>query len=545
MKKIGIVLLFLLMVFPLFAAKYEIVNYSFSVSGKTDPAQLSSIVGSTGESFDSVEKLEAFLEEKRQDLLNLRLFSDVIYQYTVADNLTKGIYTVDVTFLIWDAKSIFILPYPKYDSNYGFKLGIKLYDKNLGGKLTNLYGYFGFTQQENKFSKGNFDWELSIKDIKLGTSTMSVSTTGDINLLEWDESNFSFGSGVYHVRIKDLDISASAGLAIAPKGTDKSSSWGLSEINGAISFKFDNVKLDNLALSTKYVHKVQTNEFDTETQLSHNMQYGIYSLTVFNTEQINKPDDVNKGFDFIELGTGAGRDFPLLDLLTLNTLFMFYIQYDYGENLFVPYFDLALTSSKSDIDWVGNYRKGYSYDVRMDLLSYPINEIDRNSFRLWLTASGFYPVTSWFNPSMRVSMTISDRAQYFAFSEGTELGDYIRGVRLDNPLVDVDLVPMRKNAIAINVDLLLKFISIKDFCKSYVNPFADILIVDDETVSDTGANCIVTFGGEGIVILDDFPSYPIRGSLGINANDLVSYCKGDIELSDIEYEIYIGMGFFY
>lgn len=543
-KRLIIVFLLVLIVSPLFAVSYGISSYSFSVTGKTDPAQLSKIVGSTGETFDSIDSLEAFLEDKKQDLLNLRLFSDVVYKYKVSEKLSKGIYSVDVSFLIWDAKSIFILPYPKYDSNYGFKLGIKLYDKNLGGKFTNLYGYFGFTQQENLFKKGNFDWELSVSDIKIGESTMTTSTTGDIDLLEWGNSNFSFDAGIAHVKIKAFEMSAKAGISIAPVGSEYDSSWGLSDIHGTVSFKFNSAKLDNLALKSTYVHKIQTNQFNTKTELSHNLQYGVYSLTILNTEQIDEPDDVNKGLDFIELGTGAGRDFPIADILTLNTLFMFYVQYDYIEVILVPYFDFALTSNKSDIDWVGNFRKGYSYDFRMDLLSYPINEIDRNSFRLWTTASVFYPVTSWFNPSARVSLTISDRAQYFAFSENSELADYIRGVRLDNPLVDTDLIPMRRNAFAINVDLMMNFVTIKNFCKSYVNAFSDILIVNDDTIS-TGVNCIVTVGGEGIVILDDFPSYPIRGSLGINANDLVSLAKGEKSLSEVEYEIFIGMGFFY
>ena len=545
MKRIIVVLLLILTASSVFAAKYEIVDYSFSITGKTDPAELSRIVGSTGSVFDSIDELEEFLDEKKQDLINLRLFSDVVYHYTVSNNVSKGIYAVEVSFMIWDAKSFFIIPYPKYDSNYGFKLGVKMYNKNLGGKLTNFYGYFGFSQQKNQFKKGQFDWEFSVKDIKLGTATMSASTTGGIDLLKWDNTGLSFNTGIYHVRIKDFDLSASAGLSIAPLGSAKDSPWGLSELTGTVSFKFDNEKMDNPAFSTTLTQNLLTYEFDTSSQFSRNLQYGgIYSLTALNTEQIDKPDEVNKGLDFIEIGTGIGRDFPLFDYLKLNMLLMFYVQYDYNEELVVPYFDLSFISSKSDIDWVGNYRKGFSYDLRMDLLSYPINETDRNSFRLWLSASGFYPLTSWFNPSMRISMTTSDRFQYFAFNKKAEIADYIRGVRLDNALVDTDIVPMHTNAIAINLDFMLKFITIRNFCKSYVTPFVDILIVNEES-ADPGFDSIVTVGGEGIVILDDFPGYPIRGSLGINANDLVDWMKGRKGLSEVEYEIYIGMGFLY
>ena len=545
MKRIIIVLLLILTAFSVFAAKYEIVDYSFSITGKTDPAELSRIVGSTGSVFDSIDELEEFLDEKKQDLINLRLFSDVVYHYTVSNNVSKGIYAVEVSFMIWDAKSFFIIPYPKYDSNYGFKLGVKMYNKNLGGKLTNFYGYFGFSQQENQFKKGQFDWEFSVKDIKVGKATLSASTSGGIDLLKWDNTGFSFSTGIYHISIRDFDMSASAGLSIAPLGSAKDSPWGLSELTGSLSFRFDNEKMNNPSFSTTLTQNLLTYEFDTSSQYSCNLQYGgIYSLTALNTEQIDKPDEVNKGLDFIEIGSGIGRDFPLFDYLKLNMQLMFYIQYDYNAEIVVPYFDLSFISSKSDIDWVGNLRKGFSYDLRMDLLSYPINETDRNSFRLWLSASGFYPLTSWFNPSMRVSMTTSDRLQYFAFNDKAEIADYIRGVRLNNALVNTKTVPMHTNAIAINLDFMLQFITIRNFCKSYITPFVDVLIVNEES-ADPGFDSIVTVGGEGIIILDDFPGYPIRGSLGINANDLFDFMKGEKDLSGVEYEIYIGMGFLY
>jgi len=54
-----------------------------------------------------------------------------------------------------------------------------------------------------------------------------------------------------------------------------------------------------------------------------------------------------------------------------------------------------------------------------------------------------------------------------------------------------------------------------------------------------------TIGFEGYGILDKFPSYPIRASLGFNFDDLVQHLAGEIGFNDIEMELTIGMGLHY
>ncbi len=543
MKKIFLAALLLCLSTCLFASTYKIMDYSFLVSGKTQGSSLAEILGDGGETFDSVEKLKTFLDEKKQDLVNMRLFSKVEYQYYTTQDI-PDFYNVYVTFYISDASSIFVLPYPKYDSNYGFKLGIKAYNKNLWGRFTNLYGYFGFSQQENAFKYGKFDWELSLDEISLGKAKLAVSHLGAIDLLNWDRSYLGLEAEFDEFTIGDMSSNASIGFKFAPEGTAKDSSWSLQNITAGLGIEFTNHTLNNSALYNSITFLPNTFELDTNSRFSYEIQYGIYSQTVLNTEQINKPDDVNDGLNFIELGTGISRAFDVTEKLKFNTLFMVYLQYDYDAEIFTSYFDLAFTSSYSRINWEGNFRRGFSYNTRADLLTYPFNETDRTSIKMWGTASGFLPVTSWFNPSARISFTASDRDQFFAFNENNTVSDYIRGVRLDNWYVHSENAPMRKFSMAINLDLMLNFVTIRDFCKSYVVPLVDVLLVNDRS-NDEQIKCITTVGGEGIVILDNFPSYPIRGSLGVNANDLVEYMKGSRDLSDVEFEIYIGMGFFY
>ena len=54
-----------------------------------------------------------------------------------------------------------------------------------------------------------------------------------------------------------------------------------------------------------------------------------------------------------------------------------------------------------------------------------------------------------------------------------------------------------------------------------------------------------TIGIEGYGIVNKFPSYPIRASLGFNLDDVIKHVKGDIGFTDIEFELTIGMGLHY
>ena len=94
----------------------------------------------------------------------------------------------------------------------------------------------------------------------------------------------------------------------------------------------------------------------------------------------------------------------------------------------------------------------------------------------------------------------------------------------------------------LNLDMLFNFIRISDFCSTYAVPFMDIFVGSND---DDGLDTMVTIGGEGIIVLDDYPSFPIRGSLGFNAKDLMNWMRGEIGLTDVEFELFIGLHYFY
>ena len=83
-------------------------------------------------------------------------------------------------------------------------------------------------------------------------------------------------------------------------------------------------------------------------------------------------------------------------------------------------------------------------------------------------------------------------------------------------------------------------ISIANVLKNQSTPDSMLGRNDDGSLAK-----LMTVGGEGIIILDSHPSYPIRGSLGFNADHLVKLIKGEMGIRDVEFELYIGLYFFY
>ncbi len=96
----------------------------------------------------------------------------------------------------------------------------------------------------------------------------------------------------------------------------------------------------------------------------------------------------------------------------------------------------------------------------------------------------------------------------------------------------------------INMNLTTKFINF-GFAKSYASPFLDIGIFPDPT-NNYEPIIISSAGLDGWGILNKFPSYPVRGSLGFNLQDVRRAIEDDnFKFTEIEWELYIGMGLFF
>jgi hypothetical protein len=110
----------------------------------------------------------------------------------------------------------------------------------------------------------------------------------------------------------------------------------------------------------------------------------------------------------------------------------------------------------------------------------------------------------------------------------------------------------QKLGAVLNMDATLMFLKFKGFAEGFISAFMDVGIFTDTRLENrkndimwNDVTIFKTVGLEGYGIMDKFPSYPIRGSLGFNLDDVMRHLNGEIGFTDIEYELTIGMGLHY
>ena len=139
--------LFFILSFPLFSQNIEadadsvffINSFNFEVDGITRNYVLINTANLIyGEELIGITALEEYIQEKKQLLINQRTLESVEIEYTIGQMREDGKYPVDLIIYVKDTWNLIALPYPKYDSNNGFEISIKLRDYNFLGTMQPL-----------------------------------------------------------------------------------------------------------------------------------------------------------------------------------------------------------------------------------------------------------------------------------------------------------------------------------------------------------------------------------------------------------------------
>lgn len=544
LKKRGFIILFLLLAVcaGLFAATYRIKDYDFVVNGKTKQFVLLEVTGNPGVTFDSQKTFLEFLDGKRQEFFNMRVFHEVSYTYTT-QQVAPDVLDAVVTFYLHDASTFLMVPYPKYDSNYGLSIKLKAKDNNLFGTFASMDAEMEYSQQNNSFKDGLADWEISFEDIRLGKTKLSASQYGKINLVNWKETAIGIGADVSDIMLGDfVSLNGGFSFVVAPGGSSKDSSWGVKKIGADFGVSFLNEKMYNSSAKTSvsyYPMGIRPHEeygrlLHTSSSFSYHMNYGIYNTSILSTK--NYPDKFETIYS-LRIGTGLSRAFSFFGKINFIPSVMVYLDHTFPTEDVDPFFEVTLPFNYSEVNWEeNNFRKGLSFDLTgTDRFHFLFDNL-RNYITVTGDISAYYPVTNWFNPSLRVNFVFANSLQ--DINSEDDYSGCMRGIRNDNETINAE----REIGIAMNLDLMVNFIRINGFCSTYAIPFVDVFLGSN---GQGGLDRLVTVGAEGIIILDSHPGYPIRGSLGFNAVDLVRWTKGDIDFSDVEYELFIGLYFFY
>lgn len=611
-----ILIVLLILLAPLFSIVADspkdllhiIAYYSFDVKGSSSERILRDMIVPPGGDapYASVGAMERALDAKRSKLNNMRVFEEVSYTYEAvhADDIAIR---YRVKFFVDDAFSFLAVPYPKYDSNYGFMVGVKAYDKNLFGSFADLYYVINATQRANSWE--DWDWfsEISIKNIPIGDSTMNLGAEFEAILEEAELRDIVYSGYIdwrgvplaqttfdFHVDIDENDETENefdkllttsvqwnnlpwfnSALQVRPafqfRQDGDFASWAIdnasfySSVNPIRINGEEYVFANTMKLKFPHEYVQSTTSFTLADASFLGMQISFW-VSADNYFDMKKQEFYNNTYT---TGTSLGFSLPL----SISYSGAYSVSLRDGFDLsttttnHVPVLSTTQSLSFGRINWAGNFRKGiqgslwgkadyalFSRDLQnLDYLSYAVQgEVSAHvklGSRIGLStqAMGFYahvPSFDWYEdqsfPEFLPNRTISASGN-------------IRGI-LDKTFESVvgDQDYQKLGAIA-NFDATLMFIKFKGFAEGFMSAFMDIGVFTPTVGTSSGSNTVSlddlivfkTVGIEGYGIMDKFPSYPIRGSLGFNLDDVVSHFRGDLAFSDIEFELTIGMGLHY
>lgn len=550
------ILLFLIILSPLFANEslvtsdqvkaYVIQDYAFSVRGKTKDFALRNVVVPSGGDpvFLTEEAMQEALATKKQLLVNKRIFSHVEFSYAL-DSYSKGTAFFIVTFYVDDASTFLTIPFFKFDNDtVGLRLGAKMYDKNFLGTFSDLY-ISGTVSQGHG---GNTGWDNREDALEIKISSLSIGRTFlDLSFL-YERTKNSVEAGAFNFSFdwNNLVING-AKLSIAPWGkflpASDFSSWNPEEYG--IEWKLGPFKQNESSLSLYN----QVKQFENLTKLYTLTYLDQHELTFFAhpiSFRISVESESLIGsatLSYMNVGATLGTNISLPIGLTWSPSVAAILHYN-PSDIPVPYSYLFFnTISKSNINWKGDFRKGikFSLDYSFDL--YPQDEYweSKTTWYVANTLSWFPFATKHFNPSVQFTGFVSGKkkGEYFT-NEG--IADSMRGY-LTQTIIEKNLDAERQLGAIINLNLTTTFIDF-GFAKSYASPFLDVGIFQD--LSNPDKPIIITSAGlDGWAILNKFPSYPIRGSLGFNLQDVREFIDKERSFTEIEWELYIGMGLFF
>ncbi|MDT4761989.1 hypothetical protein [Sphaerochaeta sp. PS] len=527
-------------------SEYIIQDYEFSVKGKTKDFALRSVVVPAGGDpvFLTEQAMMDALLDKKQLLLNKRIFTDVEVAYSL-DSYSKGKAYYVAKFTVEDAATFLIIPYPKFDNDtVGLRLGVKMYDKNLFGSFSDLY-ISGTVSQGNGgltgWDKRQDAVELKISSLPIGKSFLGFSFNYFRENGSPDPGDFDFSLDWDDVKIFGANLNISPWGYFAP--SSDFSTWNPEEagIQWTLGPFRQNESLFSLTNKIRYYEgltRLYTYTYLEQLDLTffgHPLNFRLF----MESEAVTDSDT----FDYMNVGASLGTGFSLPFGLSWSTSVAPTLHYSPMENP-VPYSYLFTNSvSKSNINWHGNFRKGASFSLTYLADLYPQDEYwaTKTSWSVESTVKWFPFVTSWFNPSIQVTGFIADPKGKDLYEEET-IADSLRGY-LTSTIEDLGLEGLREYGAIINMNLTTTFIDF-GFAKSYASPFVDIGIFPNPENLEKPI-ILSTAGLDGWAIVNKFPSYPIRGSLGFNLSSVRKAIDNEIKFTEIEFELFIGMGMFF
>lgn len=527
MKKIVTLILSLVVFGTAFASpKFQITNVEYDITGlkskmfgKTSEYALENNVSLDKKKvFETEEELLAYLDDYQVRLQNLRAFETIVVNSSYAvseDASSEEIIPVTVNVKLQDSFHFLALPYPKYSSNDGFTLKLKMKDTNFLGTLNTL----------------NADINLELKNDDDGDFTPSFGFNFDYD--------YPFKAGIFDATwVNDYGLSYTVG--------NDTPEW-----NAKTGLEF--------ALPYEKVSYI----LGFYQTANRNLGYKSYDdVDYFGEEVLFKvPVTVAEIKNWSKIKYTPYVDFVYnWDKNGVNI---------YNTSISGPYVTLGHSLSAGRVNWQNNLRDGMSFNVANTFkynfqreILYPEISTNVQLFKSWSLFN-----TKDFMNKMGVASNIYAFVDLNSFdnpyfiTDGNGIGGRLRGIR-DNQSYKAGAkngwsaltVP---SALVVNLDFPIHIFSTnfeKGFMK-YCNfdlqlsPFVDFALTYNKD-TERWFNYKDGFYAGGLEVLvypAKWSSFTVRGSVGVDLGRFLlgSMIDTDWRQNCSKYEISFGIGLQY
>jgi len=553
---------------PLFAesTQHIIETYEFEIPGKTrEQAVRREIVPPEGDPpFESRENLEDALESKARKLFNMRIFNEVEYSVEEISSDEHAVY-YQANFYIDDAFTFLPIPYAKYDSNYGTRGGIKIYERNLFGSFADLYYVGHVSQVDTSWDSMTYFSLLRINDIPLGEATMRFFNEFEFTHTDReyiDDASFEISADITDIPIFNNTLSLKTTLGVEQHGRDEHDSpvWGDGSLDAALGI--GRIIFSNQPFRYSHTLSLSQREDDwTYPDAESDLQLTWLDLSLFghpysiwfNSDMVFSTKERSMAKNEFSIGADTSFSLPFGIRYRTSAEFLFELEPVFPEN-----YSLSTTHrfTGGSINWHNNFRKGIEaslqfegdYSFGEDYREYPDFE-DRTTYTIEGELTTFMLLWDRLNISSRLLgyyayRPFEDYPSFLPSSRKDSTGE-LRGILLRNYSGRAS----RKYGLTHNLNLTVLAMNIDGFAEGFITPFFDFGLFHNEGNSSEETNLyrwndtdvLATVGIEAHGFFDRFRSYPFRASIGFNAMDMHDHIRGDIPFSDVERELVLTM----
>ena len=504
---------------------YNIEGCGSAIFGKTQDYSLSREVPvNTSKVFETEEEFNLYLEDYKKKLSNLRAFESIeietqdAFEAEEDDDLsdneeTEKIKKVLLVVSVKDSFHLFAIPGPKYDSNTGLTLKLKIIDSNFLGSLSTLSTDVFYVLPTSESDNGQQEVGFNIN------------------------IDYPFKAGIFDALwLNDLEFSYTFGNDMPE--------W---DIGTGIRFELPLEKCSFvLETNQKFVNDFDYKEFDDNIYFVNDIRFSV-PITLSEVKYFGKIiytpyiiPEINWDFD------GISEDNSELSspILTAGHKFSF------GRS-----------------DWNNNFRTGFSLSID----NYYFYNFQRNKFYpvAELNAQAHKSFTiledSYFLRNIGISADFHSFAYFidpekdpYIANDGIKIGQYLRGIRDKQYYDGTNVLSIKPtSAFILNLDLPIHIFT-TNFTKSFMrylnfdfqlSPFVDIALCYNKATNSFFdlKDGFYTAGLEAIVYPLKWSGITVRGSIGVDVGRkfLASYLNTDWRQDVSALEFSFGFGLHY